>query len=119
VKAAPEPPSTAVAQPGEPVSAPMPVRPVKPPLRQEEIAMLIERGRMLFEAGDLASARLFFRRAAGAGDAAAAIAMGATYDPEVLTQRFIRGIEGDAQEAQRWYERAREMGQPVELAQRR
>jgi TPR repeat protein len=100
----------------------MPVvpQPVKPLLRQEEIAMMIERGRVLFEAGDVAAARLFFRRAASAGDAAAAIAMGATYDPEVLTQRFIRGIEADAQEAQRWYERARDMGgQRVELAQRR
>jgi hypothetical protein len=121
VKAAPEPPSTAVAQPGDPDSAPMPVlHPVKPLLRQEDIAMMIERGRMLFEAGDVAAARLFFRRAANAGDAAAAIAMGATYDPEVLTQRFIRGIEADAQEAQRWYERARDIGgQRVELAQRR
>lgn len=94
--------------------------PAKPTLRQEEIALMVERGRLLFEAGDLAAARLFFRRAANAGDAAAAIAMGATYDPEVLTQRFIRGIEADAQEAQRWYERAREMGRRVEmLAQRR
>jgi hypothetical protein len=115
--AAPEAPSTVAVQPADPVSEPTPVRAVKPQLRQEEIAMLIERGRMLFEAGDLASARLFFRRAAKAGDAAAAIAMGATYDPEVLTQRFIRGIDADPQEAQRWYERAREMGQPVELAQ--
>jgi TPR repeat protein len=90
-------------------------------LRQEEIAMMVERGRLLFEAGDLAAARLFFRRAANAGDAAAAIAMGATYDPDVLTQRFIRGIEADPLEAQKWYERAREMGgQRVEmLAQRR
>jgi hypothetical protein len=121
VKMAPEPESTAVAPPGDPVSAPMPVlNPVKPSLRQEEIAMMVERGRVLFEMGDVAAARLFFRRAANAGDAAAAIAMGATYDPEVLTQRFIRGIEADSQEAQRWYERARDMGgQRVELAQRR
>jgi hypothetical protein len=121
VKAAPEPPPTAVAQPGDQVSTPIPVlHPVKPLLGQQEIAMMIERGRVLFEAGDVAAARLFFRRAASAGDTAAAIAMGATYDPEVLTQRFIRGIEADAQEAQRWYERARDMGgQRVELAQHR
>jgi hypothetical protein len=117
---APEPPPAAAAQLGDSVSAPMPaLLPAKPALRHEEIAMMVERGRVLFEAGDVAAARLFFRRAANAGDAAAAIAMGATYDPDVLTQRFIRGIEGDPQEAQRWYERARDMGQRVELAERR
>lgn len=120
VKNAAEPPSGAAVQAADSVSAPSPVLlPPKPTLRQDEIAMMVERGRVLFEAGDLAAARLFFRRAANAGDAAAAIAMGATYDPEVLAQRFIRGIEANAQEAQRWYEKARDMGQRVELAQRR
>jgi hypothetical protein len=121
ISTAPEPPSVAAAPPAEAVSPPMPViMPAKPALRQEEIAMMVERGRVLFEAGDVAAARLFFRRAANAGDAAAAIAMGATYDPEVLTQRFIRGIEADAHEAQKWYEKAREMGRHIEmLAQRR
>jgi len=71
---------------------------------------MIERGRSLFDAGDVVAARLFFRRAANAGDAAAAIALGATYDPEILSQRFIRGIGADAQEAQRWYDKARALG---------
>jgi TPR repeat protein len=73
---------------------------------------MLERGRALFDAGDLASARLFFRRAANAGDASAALAMGATYDPDILSKRFIRGIEADPEEARRWYERARELGSP-------
>jgi TPR repeat protein len=77
-----------------------------------EITLMIERGRVLFDAGDLAAARLFFRRAANAGDAAAALAMGATYDPDILSKRFIRGIEADAQEARMWYERARDLGSP-------
>jgi hypothetical protein len=116
VAAAHEPPAARGAEPAEAVSPPPPSLPAKPVLRQEEIARLVERGRLLFEAGDLAAARLFFRRAANAGDAAAAIAMGATYDPDVLTQRFIRGIEADPLEAQKWYERAREMGgQRVEM----
>jgi hypothetical protein len=91
--------------------APIPVAaPPKPAMRPEEITLMIERGRTLFDAGDLAAARLFFRRAANAGDASAAIAMGATYDPEVLGQRFIRGIEADAREAQKWYDKARALG---------
>jgi len=86
--------------------------PRKPGMNAAEISLMVERGRVLFDAGDLAAARLFFRRAANAGDAAAALAMGATYDPDVLSKRFIRGIEPDAQEARMWYERARELGSP-------
>src|SRR5262249_50548427 len=86
--------------------------PPKPVLTAQEIGALVERGRVLFDAGDLAAARLFFRRAANAGDAAAALAMGSTYDPDVLSKRFIRGIGADAEEARVWYEKAREMGSP-------
>jgi hypothetical protein len=96
------------AQPDTPPAT----EPAKPALNPQEIAVLVERGRALFEAGDVAAARLFFRRAANAGDAAAAVAMGATYDPDVLAKRFIRGIEPDAQEARAWYEKARLLGSP-------
>jgi hypothetical protein len=127
---APEPPTIVATAPAEAVSPPLPVAlPPKPAaFRAEEVALMVERGRVLFEAGDVAAARLFFRRAANAGEAAAAFAMGATYDPDVLAQRFIRGIEANAEEAQRWYQKAREMslpatgptGQHIEmLAQRR
>ncbi len=85
---------------------------VKPALSAQEIAVFVERGRTLFEAGDLAAARLFFRRAANAGDAAAALAMGATYDPDVLAKRFVRGMGADSEEARVWYEKARELGSP-------
>jgi hypothetical protein len=100
------PPLPADAPP-KPVAAPL-----KPVMSAGEVALMLERGRVLFEAGDLAAARRFFRRAANAGDASAALAMGATYDPDVLAKRFIRGIEADAQEARMWYERARELGSP-------
>jgi hypothetical protein len=121
---APGPVGTNAAQPGSPAPAAA-AAPAKLVMSATEIALMVERGRTLFDAGDLAAARLFFRRAANAGDAAAAIAMGATYDPDVLSKRFIRGIEPDAQEARMWYERARELGSPegprrIEmLAQRR
>jgi hypothetical protein len=127
-KAAPEQPPSVSATPAVPApapsspsdrgeaassSAPPPVAaPPKPVLSAQEIAALVERGRVLFDAGDLAAARLFFRRAASAGDAAAALAMGATYDPDVLSKRFVRGIEADEREARMWYEKARELGSP-------
>lgn len=87
----------------------------EPPAPQPagDTAMLLGHGRTLFETGDVAGARLLFRRAADAGDAAAAAALGATYDPVVLAQRFTRGIDPDPQEAERWYALARALGAPV------
>ncbi len=115
-KTASEQPPASAAAPADAASPPRSVAmPLKPSLRPEEIAMLIERGRFLFDSGDVASARLFFRRAANAGNPAAATALGHTYDPEVLNQRFIRGIEPDASEAQKWYEKARDMETRVEM----
>jgi hypothetical protein len=101
-------PGSAPAASSPPASA----APPKPALSAQEIADLVERGRILFESGDVAAARLFFRRAASAGDAAAALAMGATYDPDVLAKRFVRGIGADLEEARTWYEKARELGSP-------
>ena len=103
-------PGNAVAASNPPPSNAVP-KPV-PTLSARETAVLVERGRTLFEAGDLAAARLFFRRAANAGDASAALAMGATYDPEVLAKRFVRGIGANLEEARGWYEKARELGSP-------
>ena len=93
-------PGPSGARGAESSSPPPPVAaPPKPMRNAEEIALMVQRGRVLFDAGDVAAARLFFRRAANAGDAAAALAMGATYDPDILANRFIRGIEADPKEA--------------------
>jgi hypothetical protein len=81
-------------------------------LPEEEVTALVTRGQSYFEAGDVAAARLLFRRAANAGNAAAAIAMGATYDPSVLSSHFMRGINSSVNEARLWYERARALGSP-------
>jgi hypothetical protein len=105
-------PSDPVPDSAQAASSPPASAPPKPALSAQEIADLVERGRVLFESGDVAAARLFFRRAASAGDAAAALAMGATYDPDVLAKRFVRGIGADLEEARTWYEKARELGSP-------
>jgi hypothetical protein len=107
----PGPVGTNAAQSSSP-PRPAVAAPLKPVMSAAEIALMLERGRTLFDAGDLAAARLFFRRAANAGDAAAALAMGATYDPDILSKRFIRGIEADPSEARMWYEKARDLGSP-------
>jgi hypothetical protein len=78
----------------------------------EEVKLLADRGRQFFDAGDLVAARILFLRAVNAGDAAAAVAMGATYDPVVLSERGVRGVAADLDKARSWYERAKEMGSP-------
>jgi TPR repeat protein len=93
-------------RPSPPPSVPKPV------LSAQEIRALVQRGHMLFESGDVAAARLFFRRAAAAGDAAAALAMGSTFDPDVLSKHLVRGMGANLDEARLWYEKARELGSP-------
>lgn len=80
------------------------------PLDREEIAMLVKRSEELVAQGDIASARLMLTRAAEAGDARAALALGATYDANVLRRLGVIGMIGDAARARGWYEKAAEYG---------
>jgi TPR repeat protein len=56
--------------------------------------------------GDLVSARLFYERAAVAGDSGAALRLAATFDPNFLSRAGLRSARGDAAEARLWYSRA-------------
>ena len=58
----------------------------------------------------LRGARLFYERAADAGLAQAAMSLAATFDADELAKLQVRGIQADAKEARRWYERARQLG---------
>ena len=78
----------------------------------QDTQLLIERGRRLLEAGDVIAARLLFNRAAKAGDAAAAVAMGTTYDPAMLRGHGLSGSPGDSEKARSWYELADKLGSP-------
>lgn len=84
--------------------------PITPQLSAGELATLMARGRRFMESGDFSSARPVYRRAAEAGYAEAALALGETYDPRALQQRGAVGINGDIQQARHWYEKARELG---------
>lgn len=87
-----------------------PVAPAAPQLSAGELTTLMARGRRFVESGDFSSARPVYRRAAEAGYAEAALALGETYDPRALSERGAVGINGDAEQARKWYERAAELG---------
>jgi TPR repeat protein len=103
--AAPPAPAPAAAAP-----APAPSAQSAPTLDREEIAILIKRGEDFIAAGDLAAARIVLRRAADAGDAGAALALAATYDPIVLTELKAYGFAADVEMARTWYQKAKEFG---------
>jgi hypothetical protein len=79
-------------------------------LSAAEIAALVARGDKFLGIGDIASARLFYERAADAGDALAAIRLGTTFDPAFLRQAGIRAVLGDPAQALSWYRRAGNLG---------
>jgi hypothetical protein len=94
-----------------PIGAPVPavVEPKEPPAIPTDTAPLLERGDRLFGTGDVASARLFYERAADAGNGQAALRLGETYDPAFLQRAQLR-VAGDRGLATFWYGRARELG---------
>jgi hypothetical protein len=81
-------------------------------LDAEAIKLLLQQGEQFVGSGDLVTARLVYRKAAEAGNAAAALALGATYDPVVLAKIGVRGMGADIEKARGWYEKAKEFGSP-------
>jgi hypothetical protein len=114
----PQPQPQAVEPPASP--APVAAPSFSPPPRtldRDEIASLYRRGEQLIQQGDIASARLMFTRAAEVGDARSALALGASYDPEVLKKLGVLGVAADAALAREWYSKASSYGSR-EAAQR-
>lgn len=75
-----------------------------------EMTELLGHGDSLLRNGDIASARLFYERAADAGDGRAALRLGATFDPEFLGRLGLGKLQANPAEAQSWYSRARDLG---------
>ena len=79
-------------------------------LDSDEMTRLIKRGKDFLAQGNFASARLLFKRAADAGSAEAALALGSTYDPSVIKQLGAVSITPDIDGALKWYETAADHG---------
>jgi TPR repeat protein len=71
---------------------------------------LVAQGEKYLGDANIEAARQFFRRAADAGLAVAALRLAATYDPAELVHLQAEGVVANRAEARRWYERARELG---------
>ena len=121
----PAPQRTPPAQNVERVAPPAPVERPAPPqvaerspqaparsLDPAEVDVLVKQGQQFVAAGDFVTARLVFQRAAEAGNAAAALALGASYDPVVLSRLGVRGVDADVSKARAWYQKAKEFGAP-------
>jgi hypothetical protein len=108
-KAAPAAPAWPAAPPGSAAQPPPPPR-QQPAMDAQEITLLLDQGKQFISVGDLATARTVLQRVADANVAAGALALAETYDPAMLAKLGVRGLQGDAEQARRWYERARELG---------
>jgi hypothetical protein len=73
---------------------------------------LLARADRLLEKGDIVGARTVYQRAAELGNGLAALALGATYDPNRLWSLGALGLVGNKERAKQWYIRARELGHP-------
>jgi hypothetical protein len=90
----------------EPSKAPAATQTLDP----QEIANLLKRGEAFVKSGDIPSARIALRRAAGAENAQAMLALGMTFDPAYLSQQGVLGFAADIAQARAWYEKAMQHG---------
>jgi curved DNA-binding protein CbpA len=91
-------------------SSPTEQRRSEPRLDREQVELLIGRSQKLITEGDVQAARTLLLRAAEARDARAALCLGATFDPIMLTILQARGIAPDVDQARYWYKKASEFG---------
>jgi TPR repeat protein len=95
----PEPPPQHVAGP------PSPANPA-----HAAASFAMSQGDTAFGNGEVSVARYYYERAVDAGEAAAAVQMGETFDPAFLTHGRLRRVRGDPAAARFWYRRALDLG---------
>jgi hypothetical protein len=106
----PEGETVSMLQPDEPGAQAPTASKATRVLDPEEIKLLMKQGEQFIAAGDVVTARIVFRRAAEAGDAGAAVALGVTYDPIVLAKLGVVGLGADVEKARIWYQKAESLG---------
>src|SRR5665648_254490 len=76
----------------------------------DRVEDLMAHGHKMIAVGYFAGARAYFERAAEAGSGAAALALGATYDPAFIAALGVQGIKPEPAAAKDWYDRAAALG---------
>jgi hypothetical protein len=102
--------AVAMVQPGERGAQVPPANKGTRVLDRGEIKLLMRQGEKFIASGDVVTARIVFQRAAEAGDADAAVALGATYDPIVLANLGVAGLSANVEKARIWYQKAESLG---------
>jgi Sel1 repeat len=111
-------PSQPAAAPSPPPATPAPTNNATAPhIDNAEITAMIKRGKDILMSGDIISARLLLRRAADAGSAEAALALGSTFDPIVIRRLGAVGMTPDIAQARQWYQRAADLGSAAAMGQ--
>lgn len=105
-------PSTASTQPAmlNSLVASAAPTPAVATLDNQDFEKLANKAAEAIHMGDIAGARLVLEHAVLAGDTTAIYALAETYDPKVLAQLHVRGMQGDADKARALYEQARAKG---------
>jgi TPR repeat protein len=86
--------------------------PASPKIDEAAAKDLLAQANQLLDKGDIVGARTIYQRAAELGSASAALALGATYDPNRLWSLGAVGLAGNKERARQWYMRASELGHP-------
>ena len=94
------------------VSPPPSRLPASPKADEATAKDLLARASQLLDKGDIVGARAIYQRAAELGSGSAALALGATYDPNRLWSLGALGLVGSKERARQWYQRAGELGHP-------
>jgi hypothetical protein len=80
------------------------------PASSEFAGRLFDLGNKLVAGGDMYGGRLILQEAANEGNASAALALGATFDPIEATALGQRDSSPDVGKARAWYSRAKQLG---------
>lgn len=109
-----QPPAASAVPPPVPAARPAPAQ--APPAQQakvttpsisaEERDRLVAQGEKRLKEGDIASARLFYQRAAETGSASAARILGRLFDSGALAALGVRGVAADAEKSKYWLDYA-------------
>lgn len=87
-------------------AAPATPAPAAPSFNGKDFEKLANKAAGAIRAGDIAGARLVLEHAILAGDTTAIYALAETYDPRILAQLHVRGMQADPDKARALYQQA-------------